>query len=329
MNSKLIVVGLFAPWLVLSAFAEDCTDGRFKGPTAKLLQSAYRDALDGTPDMAETRGKLAAFRQTERTCIGQNTLDYVVALIDVNEAPLQQAVDALPTIVRSSAPDHEKARMVRRVIHRLYQEKQYTAALAFARQAHELYPDRTSFDRETALLLAFTGAFDEARAIADAQFDASLKTTPKDIVPYAAWVWLAIEELSGDADARDAVLAKLSAHLGKDAAPVIAEDMPGPVLAIVMAREFGGDGVSQPSVPPLPSYPTRMAALGIEGSCETYFDVNAEGIPEKVTAVCTDEGFRKEAERSVAEVKFRPFLIDGVPQRRVSMTYPLEFRLEY
>jgi hypothetical protein len=327
MSSQLMVLGLLMSCLAFAAGAEDCTSGRFKGAIAGQVQTAYRDALEYVPDMLATREALSNFRQTESTCIGQNSLEFVIALIEVNEAPLQQAVDALPTIIKSSAGDYNKARMADRLIDRLYEAHQYDAALGVARQAHELFAEMGQFERESALLLAFTGSYEEASSIADRRFDASLETTPKGIVPYDAWVRLAITELNGDESAREAVLAKLSVHLGKDAGTVVAADVPGSILAMVMAREFDLEKVSQPSEPPRPSYPQSMAALGKEGSCETYFEVSAAGVPEKITAVCSSDGFKDVSERAVAALKFRPFLVNGEPARRVSMSYPLKFKL--
>jgi protein TonB len=87
------------------------------------------------------------------------------------------------------------------------------------------------------------------------------------------------------------------------------------------------DRDAQPVRPPVPSYPTRAAERGIEGSCEVRFDVDVRGRPYNVEADCSDSVFRREAVRAVSRVEFAPKIVRGQPAERRNVVYPLEFRL--
>ena len=329
MKLRLFVFGALALCLVPAASAQACTKGKFRGSAPYVAKRAHADALENKPGLAEVRAELAGFRRNERTCLGQNTIDFAIAMIDVNEAPLQQAVDALPTIFQASVPDYEKTRMMHRLIDRFYTAREYPAAVSLARMAAGKFPESEGFSQKLALLLAFTGQDEEARTIAQLQLDEALQKVPEGTMPFEGWVRYALTDMSGDVEDRQAVLAQLSDHLGRDAGPVVAEFADVSVLAMVMARAFGMEGNGQPIAPPRPSYPMDMARLGHEGICDTYFDVSLEGVPENLIAVCTDPGFADETVRAVSdEVRFAPFVLNGQPKRLVSVTYPLEFKLQ-
>jgi protein TonB len=87
------------------------------------------------------------------------------------------------------------------------------------------------------------------------------------------------------------------------------------------------DRDAQPVRPPVPSYPSRAAERGVEGSCEVRFDVDVRGRPYNVEATCTDNVFRREAIRAVSRVEFAPKIIRGKPAERRNVVYPLEFKL--
>lgn len=88
------------------------------------------------------------------------------------------------------------------------------------------------------------------------------------------------------------------------------------------------DRDAQPIRPPQPSYPQRAAERGIEGSCDVRFDVDTRGRPYNITASCTDNIFRREAERAVARVEFAPKIIRGQAAERKNVVYPLVFQLQ-
>ena len=88
------------------------------------------------------------------------------------------------------------------------------------------------------------------------------------------------------------------------------------------------DRDAQPIRPPTPSFPQRAAERGIEGSCDVRFDVDTRGRPYNVQANCTNDMFKREAERAVSRVEFAPKIIRGKAAERKNVVYPLEFKLQ-
>ncbi|WP_018146879.1 energy transducer TonB [Henriciella marina] len=88
------------------------------------------------------------------------------------------------------------------------------------------------------------------------------------------------------------------------------------------------DRDAQPIRPPVPTYPTRAAERGTEGTCDVRFDVDTRGRPYNVQANCSDSIFKREAERAVSRVEFAPKIVRGQPAERRNVVYPLEFRLD-
>jgi protein TonB len=101
----------------------------------------------------------------------------------------------------------------------------------------------------------------------------------------------------------------------------------GPMSSFSFDPVAISDRDAQPVRPPVPSYPTRAAERGIEGSCEVRFDVDVRGRPYNVEASCTDSVFRREAVRAVSRVEFAPKIVRGQAAERRNVVYPLEFRL--
>ncbi|MEL7545742.1 MAG: TonB family protein [Pseudomonadota bacterium] len=102
----------------------------------------------------------------------------------------------------------------------------------------------------------------------------------------------------------------------------------------VNMRELSFDPVAisdrdaQPVRPPVPSYPSRAAERGTEGSCDVRFDVDVRGRPYNIEADCTDRVFKREAERAVSRVEFAPKIVRGQAAERRNVVYPLEFKLQ-
>ncbi|MEM8615630.1 MAG: TonB family protein [Pseudomonadota bacterium] len=88
------------------------------------------------------------------------------------------------------------------------------------------------------------------------------------------------------------------------------------------------DRDAQPIRPPVPTYPSRAAERGIEGSCDVKFDVDTRGKPYNVEAECTDRVFQREAIRAVSRVEFAPKIVRGKAAERRNVVYPLEFKLD-
>ena len=88
------------------------------------------------------------------------------------------------------------------------------------------------------------------------------------------------------------------------------------------------DRDAQPIRPPVPTYPQRAAERGIEGTCEVRFDVDTRGKPYNIQATCSDNVFKREAERAVGRVEFAPKIVRGKAAERRNVVYPLEFKLQ-
>lgn len=102
----------------------------------------------------------------------------------------------------------------------------------------------------------------------------------------------------------------------------------GSVSSFAMDAVVVSDRDAQPIRPPIPSYPTRAAERGIEGSCDVRFDVDVRGKPYNVAADCTDRVFVREAERAVSRVEFAPKIVRGQAAERRNVVYPITFSLQ-
>lgn len=101
----------------------------------------------------------------------------------------------------------------------------------------------------------------------------------------------------------------------------------GPMRELSFDPVAISDRDAQPVRPPVPSYPSRAAERGIEGSCDVRFDVDVRGRPYNIEASCSDRVFKREAERAVSRVEFAPKIVRGQAAERRNVVYPLEFKL--
>jgi periplasmic protein TonB len=88
------------------------------------------------------------------------------------------------------------------------------------------------------------------------------------------------------------------------------------------------DRDAQPIRPPTPSYPQRAQERGLSGNCDVRFDVDTRGKPYNISANCSDDVFKTEAERAVSRVEFAPKIVRGKAVERRNVVYPLEFNIE-
>ncbi len=88
------------------------------------------------------------------------------------------------------------------------------------------------------------------------------------------------------------------------------------------------DRDAQPISKPLATYPSRAVENNMEGTCDVSFDVDVRGKPYNVTAVCTNNIFKREAERAVARSEFAPKIVRGQALERKNVVYPMEFNLQ-
>lgn len=81
-------------------------------------------------------------------------------------------------------------------------------------------------------------------------------------------------------------------------------------------------------IPVEPIYPPQAVSLGIEGTCDVVFHVNALGEPYGVAARCTDPIFKQEAEHAVSKARFTPKIVRGQPVERRNVVYPIIFTFD-
>tara|TARA_R110001606_G_scaffold79346_2_gene183260 strand:- start:152 stop:1144 length:993 start_codon:yes stop_codon:yes gene_type:complete len=323
-----LVLFTIAANFAFSAMAQDCSKGFVSGKVRKAVADGRYSAALNLGDQADRRLQLDTLLSKEKSCVGQNALRYVIAMIDVNQGELDAAIAALPVILQSDMEESWKAVSVQRLIGRLYQSGATGDAIILARGASERFKETPSFPHALALLLAADGQIAEARLIAQSALDSSLSATPKGLVSEAGWIRFAIAGASGDQEDFDAVLASLSLQAGESRDAILAyigEDVTVPVL---LAARVGGPLLGAPNTPPQPRYPQKMAVEGRAGDCNIHFDVSVDGVPQKVQAVCEEDGFKSESERAVSEARYDPLIVDEQVHRRIGMTYPLEFKLQ-
>lgn len=80
--------------------------------------------------------------------------------------------------------------------------------------------------------------------------------------------------------------------------------------------------------PPMVSFPPCATARGIEGRCEIYFNVLADGTPDQITPVCSHRAFAREAQRAVTKAIYTPATVNGVPVEYHGIVRPIRFELE-
>lgn len=76
---------------------------------------------------------------------------------------------------------------------------------------------------------------------------------------------------------------------------------------------------------PLINYPGELAEQVITGELEAVFDVSAAGVPENMTAECTNPRFVDVTIEATKTLRFEPKRQDGNPVRRTGVVYPYIF----
>lgn len=88
------------------------------------------------------------------------------------------------------------------------------------------------------------------------------------------------------------------------------------------------DRTTQPITQPIPIYPDAAARRGITGICDVHLSVSPKGEPFNIRADCSDNVFKRAAEKAVSKVKFAPKIHDGLPVIVTGVVYPIEFRMD-
>jgi protein TonB len=86
---------------------------------------------------------------------------------------------------------------------------------------------------------------------------------------------------------------------------------------------------SEPIVRIEPKYPKPATDDGIEGWVTVSFTINEVGGVEDVEVLDSHPSkvFDREAKRAVRKWKFRPVIVDGVPQKKYGKEIKLDFKL--
>lgn len=88
------------------------------------------------------------------------------------------------------------------------------------------------------------------------------------------------------------------------------------------------DRTARPITQPIPIYPDAAARRGLAGSCEVRLSITPQGEPYSISADCSDQVFKRAAEKAVSKVKFVPQIRDGLPVTVTGVVYPIEFRMD-
>ena len=93
---------------------------------------------------------------------------------------------------------------------------------------------------------------------------------------------------------------------------------------------FGRDGDATPIVRIEPKYPIQAARDGKEGWVKLSFTINKIGGVEdvKVLEAKPKRVFDKEAKRALRKWKYKPKVVDGIPQRQPGLTVQLDFTMD-
>lgn len=90
-----------------------------------------------------------------------------------------------------------------------------------------------------------------------------------------------------------------------------------------------GDGDYLPIVKVAPIYPRRALTRGIEGQCLVEYTVTTTGTVSDAFAVeCTSSLFEKASINAALKFKYKPRVIDGVPQSVPGVQHIITFELE-
>lgn len=113
----------------------------------------------------------------------------------------------------------------------------------------------------------------------------------------------------------------------KGAAPAV---YGGPDMRSIMPTRTTSiiDRTIQPITQPIPVYPDAAARRGITGVCDVHLSVSPQGEPFSINAKCSDQVFKRAAEKAVSKVKFAPQIRDGLPVTVTGVVYPIEFRMD-
>ena len=90
-----------------------------------------------------------------------------------------------------------------------------------------------------------------------------------------------------------------------------------------------GDGEYLPIVKVAPIYPRRAAQRGLEGQCLIEFTVTETGtVKDAFVVECTSNLFASASIKAAEKFKYKPRVIDGVPQEVKGVQHIITFKME-
>ncbi|MEM9937539.1 MAG: energy transducer TonB [Pseudomonadota bacterium] len=89
------------------------------------------------------------------------------------------------------------------------------------------------------------------------------------------------------------------------------------------------DADAQPINLPAVTYPEDMIEQGIAGTCDTLFDVTADGVVEDIVEVeCSHSGFDQAVRAAIYTLQFDTAAEDGTKRPLKGVRYPFSFSFE-
>ncbi len=108
----------------------------------------------------------------------------------------------------------------------------------------------------------------------------------------------------------------------------------GPQASLQLGKLGGGriglgDGDYLPIVRVAPQYPRRAQTRGLEGQCLVQFTVDTTGATKDAFVVeCTSSLFERSSLKAVERFKYKPRVVDGVPQDVTGVQTIITYELE-
>ena len=89
------------------------------------------------------------------------------------------------------------------------------------------------------------------------------------------------------------------------------------------------EGDYLPIVRVAPIYPARALSRNLEGYCDMNFTVTPAGtVIDPIAEFCTSSLFERSSARAVLKFKYKPRVVDGVPQTVTGVRTRITFKIE-
>lgn len=183
--------------------------------------------------------------------------------------------------------------------------------------------DRLVLDRSLMVALIGQGRTDEAYA----NLVAMINNHPESISRSDLSFGFALANRLERADDAFAFQSIADANFGGLWNPAPLPQLEGDALAHLLARETNSNYQMEVTKIPRPNYPSSAARDGIEAQCDVQINIDIEGKPSDVQAMCTHPSFVVQSEKAVRKMRFKPLVIDGTAYEMPDYIYPLDYTL--